>query len=215
MTSRWERLAPLTGVLSILVIIVAVVLIGGNTPGGDDPAAKILGFYTKHRNKEMGAGYILSIAAPLFVFFSVSLRNVLAAAPARGRLAAAAFAGGIMTAAGILIAAALHIALADSAKHGTADVVQALNYLDADNYPIFVFALATMLLAAGISIARTRVLPLWLGIVAIVAAVASFTPAGFFGFLLGLLWVIVVSIWLAARPVGSTPGDSNLTVDSA
>jgi hypothetical protein len=35
--------------------------------------------------------------------------------------------------------------------------------------------------------------------------VASLTPAGFFGFLLALLWIAVVSVWLTASPVGDDP----------
>ena len=38
--SRWERLAPLTGVISV-VIIVAVFAIGGSTPEPEDGAAKV------------------------------------------------------------------------------------------------------------------------------------------------------------------------------
>ncbi|MDQ1696519.1 MAG: hypothetical protein QOJ03_1872 [Frankiaceae bacterium] len=204
MTSRWERLAPLTGVLAIAVILIGVIVIGGNTPDTNDPATKILSFYKDHRDKEMGAAFITGIGGALFVFFSASMRALLSRPPARGRLAAAAFGGGIVTAAGILAASTIHLALADSGKHGTADVAQALAYLDNSDYLVFGFGLAAMVLPAGISIVRTRVLPLWLGIVAIVAGVVSFTPFGFFGFLLALVWVIVVSIWLAVRPVADT-----------
>src|SRR3954462_11781533 len=136
MTGRWERLAPLTGVLAIAVILIAVVGIGGNTPGANDPAAKNLAHYKEHRDRQMGAGFILAIAGALFVFFSATMRALLSRAPARGRLGTAAFGGGIITAAGILIASAVHIALADSAKYGTEAVVQALGFLDTDNYPV-------------------------------------------------------------------------------
>jgi len=45
--SRWERLAPLTGVVSV-AIIVAVFAIGGSTPEPEDGAAKVQAFYDNH-----------------------------------------------------------------------------------------------------------------------------------------------------------------------
>jgi hypothetical protein len=65
-----------------------------------------------------------------------------------------------------------------------------------------------MVLAAGISIIRTRVLALWLGILGVVAGAVVFTPAGFFGFLASLLWIVIVSIWLTVRPVGFVAADA-------
>jgi hypothetical protein len=157
----------------------------------------------------MGAAFILSIGAALLIFFSGTLRGALALAPARGRLASVAFGGGIASAAGFFVAGTVHLALADSGKRGTPAVAQTLAYLDDNTYLAFGAGIGVMALAGGISIVRTRVVPLWLGIVGIVGGVATFTPLGFFGFLLSALWIVMMSVALAVRP----PQVAGTTVD--
>jgi hypothetical protein len=198
-------MAPLTGLLAVLIAFLAVGVIGGNTPNAKDSAQKVFDFYVKHRNAQMGAAFFLSLGGGLLIFFSATLRHVLARPPARGQLASAAFGGGLVGASGLLLSATAHLALADSGKHGSPTAAQTLNLLDNNTYFPAVVGIAVLVLAAGISIIRTRVLPLWLGIVGVVAGVASLTPAGFFGFLLALLWIAVVSVWLTASPVGDDP----------
>jgi hypothetical protein len=208
MTGRWERLAPLTGVLAIAVAFIAVGVIGGSTPDTNDSAQKIFAFYAKHRDKQMGAAFVLSISGGLLIFFAAALRQVLVRPPARGQLASAAFGGGIVGSAGFLLAAVGHLALADSGKYGSPGISQALNILDSNTYLMAAAGIGAMVLAAGISIIRTRVLALWLGILGVVAGVVVFTPAGFFGFLASLLWIVIVSIWLTVRPVGFVAADA-------
>src|SRR5438309_1853883 len=60
--SRWERLAPLSGVLSV-AIIVAVFAIGGSTPEEHDSAAKVQAFYSKHHDKHAALAFIIAIVA--------------------------------------------------------------------------------------------------------------------------------------------------------
>ena len=48
-------------------------------------------------------------------------------------------------------------------------------------------------------IVRYGALPKWLGWVAIVFGVVALTPFGFFAFLGGIVWILVVSIMLTMR----------------
>ena len=203
--NRWERLAPLTGVVSV-AIIVAVFAIGGNTPEGEDGAAKVQAFYIKHHDKHAALAFILALAVPFLLFFVSSLRSDLRRAGGTGQLANAAFAGGVLAAVGFGILASVHLALAESAAHArTIGTTQTLNVLDSNDFIPAVAGIALLVFAAGASAIRHGGLPKWLGWVGIVIGVVAFTPAGFFAFLAGGLWVLIVSLLLtrarsAARP---------------
>lgn len=194
--NRWERLAPLTGVVSV-AIIVAVFAIGGNTPEGEDGAAKVQAFYIKHHDKHAALAFILALAVPFLLFFVSSLRSDLRRAGGTGQLANAAFAGGVLAAVGFGILASVHLALAESAAHArTIGTTQTLNVLDGNDFIPAVAGIALLVFAAGASAIRHGGLPKWLGWVGIVIGVVAFTPAGFFAFLAGGLWVLIVSLLL-------------------
>jgi hypothetical protein len=200
MTGRWERLTPLTGLLAVALAVVAILAIGGNTPDTKDSADTIFAYYRQHHDQQMGAAFVLALGAALLIFFAGTLRAVLARPPARGQLAATAFGGGIIASAGFLLSATIHMALADSGRHASAAGAQALAVLDDNDFLPFAFGIGVMVLAAGISITRTRTLPVWLGWVAVVGGIVTFTPLGFFGLILCLVWIIVVSVLLTVRP---------------
>jgi len=83
--SRWERLAPLTGVVAV-AIIVAVFAIGGSTPDEHDSAAKVWAYYSRHHDKHITLAFILAIALPFLVFFASTLRHELRRAGGTGQL---------------------------------------------------------------------------------------------------------------------------------
>ena len=60
--------------------------------------------------------------------------------------------------------------------------------------------MGAFLLGAGIASIRGGVLSTWIGWAAVVIGVLAVTPVGFFAFLAGLAWVLVVSILLAREP---------------
>ena len=126
MTGTGERLAPLTGLLAVVTAVVAVAVIGGNTPDSSDSAAKIFRYYSAHQGRQSGAAFIVAIGAALLIFFSGTLRSVLARPPARGQLASIAFGGGLVGAVGLFLSATAHLALAESGKHGSAVTAQTL-----------------------------------------------------------------------------------------
>jgi hypothetical protein len=194
--SRWERLAPLTGVIAVAIII-AVFAIGGSTPEPDDRAGKVWDFYSKHHDKHMALGFILAIAIPFLIFFVSSLRSDLRKAGGTGQLANAAFGGGVLAAAGFGILATVHVALADAAEQlATQGTVQTLNVLDGNDFIPAAAGVGVLVLAAGASAVRHGGLPRWLGWVGIVFGIATFTPAGFIAFLASGVWIIVASVLL-------------------
>jgi MFS family permease len=206
----WERFAPLTGV-AFVVIVFAAFAIGGSTPDAHDSAAKVSEFYSNHRDKHMALSFILAIGAAFLPFFASTLRRTLDWSGGTGRLANAAFAGGVLATVGFWLLATVHLALADSAGKTPAQVTQTLNVLDGNDYIPVGLGMAVLLLASGLSIVRHGALPRWLGWVAVVLGILSFTPAGFIGFLGSGLWVLVTSIILfLAGPFRENPDAATL-----
>jgi hypothetical protein len=203
--TRWERLAPLTGVIAV-AIIVAVFAIGGSTPEAEDGVIKVRAFYIKHHDKHAALAFVLAIAIPFLVFFASSLRSDLRRAGGTGQLANAAFAGGVLAAAGFGVLASVHLALAESAAHArTITTTQTLNVLDGNDFIPAAAGIAVLVFAAGASAIRHGGLPKWLGWVGIVIGVVAFTPAGFFAFLAGGVWVLVASVLLVRARSAAGP----------
>jgi hypothetical protein len=196
-----RNFAPLTGALFVVLTLVAFFAIGGSTPEGDDSAQKVVSFYSDHETKEIIAAVVLALAAVALIFFAATLKQRLdVASPNRGILPTVALGAGIIASGGFLSAATLHFALADYASDIDASAAQALNAIDADFFLPFVAGLATLILATSLWLVGNRsLLPTWLGWVGIIIFVVSFTPAGFIGFGLAGIWIIVVSILLYLR----------------
>ena len=49
----------LSGVLFVVLVLVAFIPLGGDTPDGDASAAKVVGFYSKHETREIIAAVVL------------------------------------------------------------------------------------------------------------------------------------------------------------
>jgi hypothetical protein len=207
---RWHVLAPLTGVLFV-VLAVAAFIISGETPGTDDSPQKILSFYIDNDTSQQWAGAVLAWSAVPFLFFLGVLRSTLRAAEGPvARLSAVAFGGGIVLAFGALSFAGFTFTLGDVADDGlTPQAAQALNALNSDFFFPVAIGTATLMIATGIASLASRVLPAWLGWAALVIGIVALTPGGFFAFLAFLLWTLVTSIvlWRArsAEPPATAP----------
>jgi len=203
--STWERLAPLTGVV-FLAIVVAVFAIGGSTPGDHDTAQEVQAFYGQHHDKHMLLGFILALSIPFLLFFVSILRYELRRAGGTGQLANAAFAGGVLAAVGFGILAFVHLALADAANSAnTIGTTQVLNVLDNNDYLPVAAGLGVLVFGAGLSTLRHGGLPRWLGWVGVVVGVVIFTPAGFFGFLASGIWIALAGILLTQARQSAAP----------
>ncbi|HEY8951388.1 MAG TPA: hypothetical protein VIP78_02360 [Candidatus Dormibacteraeota bacterium] len=203
--STWERLAPLTGLVFVAIVVV-VFATGGSTPGDHDTAQQVQAFYGQHHDKHMTLAFIMAISIPFLLFFISILRYELRRAGGSGQLANAAFAGGVLAAAGFGILAFVHLALADAGgSDKTIGTTQALNVLDNNDFLPMAAGMGVLVLAAGLSTIRHGGLPKWLGWAGVVIGAASFTPAGFFAFLLSGIWVVIVSILLTLGRRSAAP----------
>jgi hypothetical protein len=194
---RLYVLAPLTGVLFVVLAVVAFI-ISGETPDTDDSPLKILAFYVKHDTDQVWAGAFLAWATVPLLFFVGTLRSTIRAVEGQiARLSAVAFAGGIVLAFGALSFAGFTFTLGDIADDGlTPQAAQALNALNSDFFFPVAVGLGTLMLATGLAIVFSRMLPVWLGWITLLIGIAALTPVGFFAFLLFLLWTLIVSVLL-------------------
>ena len=195
---RVTRLLPLSGIVFVVLVLLAIVAIGGNTPDSDASAAKVHDFYLDHDVQQALAAFVLAAAVPFLVLFGVAL--ALAVWPSgdvrRPIWEVVLIAGAGLAAGAFLVAAFIHFALADGADVLSAEASQTLNVLDGDSWVAFNGALGVMMLGAGGSLLPTAVFR-WLGWAALVLGVALFVPfADFFALLLTGIWIIVVSVLL-------------------
>jgi len=201
-SERFRRLAPLSGVLFVGLVIVAFAALGQSTPGVKKSPDRIANFYAAHSGRESAAAFVLTIAVVFLVVFGSNLRALLLSAETeRGTAVFVAFGGVLVAAAGFLVGATIHLALADGAHKHHLDPValQALNALDNNDFLPFAGGLGIMLLGSAFAILRTGALNRWLGWVTLLLGILVFTPLGFFAFLATGIWIVVVSILLFLR----------------
>lgn len=195
MTRDWW--APLTGI-AFVIVLVASFVIGGEPPDADEPARTIVQHYVDEKDSIMiGVGLTIP-ATVLLVFFAMILRRALRAGvgAAESVLPTAVLAGAIVIATGAGIDSSLSFALADRADDIDPIAVQALQALWDNDFIPFAIGQALFFLGAGLAIVRYGVLPKWLGWIAVLFGIAGMTPIGFFAFLGGAVWILIVSVLL-------------------
>ena len=191
-----ERFAPLTGVLFVVLVVVAVI-VGGETPDADDGIGKVVAYWSDNDGKAIASAIIAAYSAVFFLWFAGTLRAVLAAAEGPPtRLASTAWGGAILVTVGWSILIAATFVAADTAGDVAPQVTQTLSVLQADFFFPLAVGAGVFLLANGLAILRTGALQSWIGWVAVVLGVAAISPVGFFAIVLMLVWVLVVSVVL-------------------
>jgi hypothetical protein len=209
---RWEKWAPISGIVFVLVVLAVFFLIPEAPEDAD--SAQLTTFYDEKGWQLTILPFFLgAIGGISLIWFAGSLRNALVQAePRPGRLSAVAMAGGVASAILFLTSASIFIAAPASVEFGegftlnadTAELVEAAGF---GTFLYFLVAGAVMIIAASLVALRTKLWPAWWSWVGFVFALALLLNVlYFFGFLLYLLWILVTSILLirgvgvAARP---------------
>jgi hypothetical protein len=201
----------------VVLGLVAVVAIGGNTPDTDASAAKVASFYDAHSGRQSVAAFLLAASVAFLSIFGVQLAARLSVV----RLEAAAVwtllltVGTAVASAVLLLGALTHFALADAADQGvTGEAIRVLNVLDGDGWIAWNASLGVMMLGAGGAILTSAgVLPRWLGWTAVVFGVALFIPfADFIALLLTLIWILASSVvlWRSSKEATATAPANDL-----
>lgn len=212
MGMKWERWVPLNGVLFVAAFVVAFVIVG-NPPAADAGAASLRDHYADDA-AILTSTYLIGVALFLYLSFLGTLTYRLREA-GEARLAAVAFAGGIMTSA-LYMSGALANAVLAYRTPGDDAVLQAIYDVHLLAFVLTAFPSALLVAATAIAASRTGVFPQWFNAVAGLAAIgflvggAAFASDGFFapGGTYGLIatgvflaWAVVASVLLTTQAI--------------
>lgn len=171
--TRWQRWAAASGFVA-LAFGAAAVALERPWPSTSDPAA-FPAFLADNRGAILAQSMLFVISAGLFMWFLSSLRSFLIEAEgATGRLSTLAFAAGMIGYGLNVVGQAPQITLTlpsqAGMEPGSAAVLTDLGWvmLIVANIP-----LAVMFTAVAVVSLRTRVFPVWLGWLAVVAGAAA------------------------------------------
>jgi hypothetical protein len=216
--SNLERYAPLTGVVVVILMVVAFIMAGEPPDFVGDPE-EIAEYYADDSGKLIGAYFIDALGAFFLIWFAGSVRVALRAVEEpMGRLSAVAFGGAVAAAAMFLLFDIANMAAAFRAdEDGAIDPVVAASLFDLGNIAFGIGAAiaASVFVAATALVAlRSRaVIPAWFAwvslLLALVLLIGPIAWAALIGF---VIWILVMSIVLfmaqgrAPEPAGPAPG---------
>jgi hypothetical protein len=203
-----RSVGPLTGILFVVLVIVAF-LVSGETPATDDSPREIVDFYLDNDDSQAAGSAVLALGCVALIFFLGTLRRSLrAAAGDDGGLSTVVLLGGVVLAVGASIFAGIGFTLGDAADELPPSAILTLNALNSDMFFTVAVGTAVFNLALALAVLRHGGLPRPLGWVALVIGIAGLTPLGFFAFLATGIVIVWASVALLMKPetgAGSTP----------
>jgi hypothetical protein len=206
-TTRWERWAPASGAVSVILMVIAFLVSGVSSPDSGDSETKIASYLSSdsHQNRNFAAFFIF-VAGVLFmlVFFSVLRSRLAAAEGPGGQLAQLAFGSGVASAALWIGTVSFFVApLAVASDRGTLKDPGGIYALSNDGgYLLWVGAVvlgALVVWATSAVVLKTGMLPRWFGWVGVVVGVICLFAIFFVPAFVYWAWILVGSL-LLLRP---------------
>jgi len=219
---RWERLAAGTGIVFVILGVVAY-LLAGQPPTPEDPATEVVAYHVDNRDSLLMSNYLWGLAGIFFFWFLGSLRSALRRAEGdTGRLSAVAFgagiAGGVVFTIGVVVSTAIASRVAGTASE---ELTVALHDVASQAFHFAGFAFVVLAAATSLVGGRFQAFPAWLGwlgwlvvIFSLLGTAPVFVDSGplaaggalsYVGFGLFFLWFLGLSVDLtrrAGRPSG-------------
>ncbi len=205
MSDRLNRLAPLSGIIFFILLLVGI-FTSGSSPGAGASGAKVIAFYTHHRSGQRLSDIVFVFASAFIVLFAGVFRDRLRR-ESEGA-ATTALVGAAILAVGLAILSSFDYALASHATQFTASTAQALNTVSNEAFLTAIMGGFVFGVCSGIAVLRASVLPRWTGWLALIFGIAAATPASFAGLAGMALWTLVVAILLYARAEHATEARS-------
>jgi hypothetical protein len=194
--SRLEPLAPLTGVVSVVLVIFGAIVISNYDylP----PAEKVADFLNNNPTRISTGAYLSSISAFFLIWFAGSLRSALILRESgTGRLSTVAFGGGVAAAVamGTSFTAILSAGLRAGAPGGITPIgaVTMFDFWGQVMGQMFAISLAVLIGATAVISLRTTFFPMWFGWTSVLIAVGLQPPLRtlyFFPQWCGWLWSV-------------------------
>ena len=195
MSGRLRRLAPLTGVLFAVLVVVGVFTSSSETPEANSSSAKVIAYYGTHGSEVETSAILFALAFLVIVLFAGVLRSYLRRTPA--------------VEAGALISSGVEYGLAHNLSHLSPATAQTMNLLSQELFLPIIGGAFLFAICSGLAILRGAALPKWLGWVAIVLGIAALIPPASFPALIGfVIWSIIVSILMYLRTDAVAPAPS-------
>lgn len=189
-----DRMAPLTG-MAFLALLIASFIVGGAPPEVGDPPRTVVAFWRDHENAQIVAALLGGAAAVFLVWFGGVVQTRLRGSErGSGRLATTAFGGFVLAAAGGLALSGLQFTAAHTAGKVPAAVTQTLSVLNKDFFLLLDGGVVIVVFATAAAILRGGALPRWFGYLSLVVGVAFVTPAFVVAFPAFGAWMVVLSV---------------------
>jgi hypothetical protein len=211
--ARWERFAPLTGIVAVVLWVIGTIVAESTDLSDKDTGLEILAVFREDSDTLITGGLIFVFGVVFFIWFLGSLRaRMWRAEGGLGRLTALAYGSGMLAALCLLFQVAPIVQGAFDEDDLGPGAAQSLQVISEAFFGGTEITLIPMFIAVGLLTLRTAVFPKWLGWVSLVIAlVLVIIPIGWAGVVfLFPLWTIVTSVILFIKPL-PPPGPPPLT----
>ena len=214
--TSWQRLLALSGIAFAVLLVVGFFLSGGDTPDYTAADQEWTNWAENNELKSRIGAFLTLIAGFVFLHFAGTIRSVLGTAEATvrgsGQLARTAFAGAVTGITGITMAIVMIAGASAAGADAVPVVIRAVASATVGPFLVAAMGFAALLAAAGLLTLRSGVFARWIGIVALLGAVAFFITfftllAGpgedsvfGYGFFVGFL---AIAIWSTATSIAS------------
>jgi len=213
-TQRWERYAPWTGVLGVVLWVVGFLVLA--SPGfvaQDATPEQALAYHQTNGGPLIAGSFTFMLGTLAFVWFLGSLAGSLRSAEGGvGRVASIAFGGGLAMAVCALLLPSGGVTIALAAGTISATAADALRHLPGVFFVGVELFAAVLVGATGLVALRTAILPRWLAWVSLLLAlVLLIPPLGWAGVLVGVpVWTLLASLVLIRAAGTAGPGEAAL-----
>jgi hypothetical protein len=209
MDATLKRIAPLSGVVFVVLYVAGVLIAMKGSPDfAGDPAA-IQTFFENESNRILWGACLAILSLPFWFLFLGNLRSGMAKAEGGAeRLSATAFGSGVAAAAtgtaGFLVGAMGAMRADDAGKIDAATATVMWDVWQVLAFTATVAVLSAFSLAVGVASLRYgAVIPKWLGVVAILLAIVYLIPPISWAALpVGLLLTLIISVLLFQQRAG-------------
>ena len=201
--SRWERWAPLAGVIAVALWIVGLICLTHDAPPSHPTDVRILAYYKAETNWILVGGWLFMVGTLFFVWFAGALRARLQTAEgAPGTFTTIAFAGAVAAGVFGMATGAGDVDGAINKNDITAATAGTLHNLGDAFFVGAELSAVLLFLGAALVAFRTGILPRWWAILmVIVAIVLVIGPIGWAALIFGVpIWTLGTAAMLLRAP---------------